>query len=88
LVAIHGLDGDSMNTWTHEKSKVLWLRDLLPQNFPNARIMTFGYKARFKNFTAHQELRAISLNLLAGLAALRKSEEVENLENIALLDSG
>lgn len=54
----------------------MWLRDLLPKALPNARIMTFGYNARFKNFTAHQDLRGISLNLLAGLSALRKSEEV------------
>lgn len=65
-----------MYTWTHEESEVLWLRDLLPEVFPKARIMTFGYNSRFKNFTARQSLRDISSNLLTGLSVLRRSEEV------------
>lgn len=38
VVAVHGLQGDR----THE-SDSLWLRDFLPTDIPNARIMTFGY---------------------------------------------
>jgi hypothetical protein len=44
-VAVHGLGGDSIKTWTHPKSNVFWLRDFLPQQIPDARIMTFGYNA-------------------------------------------
>jgi hypothetical protein len=45
---VHGLGGDSYNTWTDVESGKLWLRDFLPlsQGFGNARIMTFGYDAR------------------------------------------
>ncbi|KAH7082904.1 hypothetical protein BKA63DRAFT_501828 [Paraphoma chrysanthemicola] len=48
IIAVHGLGGDSHNTWTDNKSGKLWLRDLLPdsEGFGNARIMTFGYDAR------------------------------------------
>ncbi|KAH2697219.1 hypothetical protein KXW03_009190, partial [Aspergillus fumigatus] len=67
LVAIHGLNGDPVNTWTHTETEVMWLRDLLPAAIPDIRIMTFGYNARFKNFTAQQDLRSISLKLLAEL---------------------
>lgn len=35
---MHGLGGASARTWT--KDQVLWPRDLLPQDIPNARIMT------------------------------------------------
>lgn len=44
IVAIHGLGGDPFDTWTHT-NKTLWLRDFLPADIPNARIMTFGYDA-------------------------------------------
>jgi hypothetical protein len=54
----------------------MWLRDLLPQSLPNVRIMTYGYNAKFKNFTAHQELREISAKLLTELADRRKTAEV------------
>lgn len=56
IVALHGLNGSSIKTWTapcpksKSKSKdgrkeTHWLRDLLPHDFPKARIMTFGYDA-------------------------------------------
>ena len=32
--------------WTHPKTKKLWLRDLLPQKIPSARILLFAYNAR------------------------------------------
>ncbi|OAP53696.1 hypothetical protein AYL99_12136 [Fonsecaea erecta] len=45
IVAVHGLGGDTFATWTHPESKKFWLRDFLPQQIPDARIMTFGYNA-------------------------------------------
>lgn len=56
----------------------MWLRDLLPAAIPDIRIMTFGYNARFKNFTAQQDLRSISLKLLAELVDLRTTEDVSD----------
>lgn len=75
LVAIHGLNGDAIDTWTHKETKVMWLEDLLPEAIPNIRIMTFGYNARFKNFTAQQDLRSISCKLLTELVDLRRTHE-------------
>ena len=54
----------------------MWLRDLLPEVLPNVRIMTFGYNARFKNFTAQQDLRSIASKLLTELVDVRTTEEV------------
>ncbi|KAF8526934.1 hypothetical protein BU17DRAFT_82396 [Hysterangium stoloniferum] len=42
IVAIHGLDGDRERSWTAEND-TLWLRDFLPDDVPNARILTYGY---------------------------------------------
>lgn len=44
IVAIHGLDGHRDESWT-TKSGVMWLKDLLPAQFPTARIITYGYDA-------------------------------------------
>ncbi|KAF8242731.1 hypothetical protein K440DRAFT_664567 [Wilcoxina mikolae CBS 423.85] len=74
-IAIHGLNGHALETWTHQKSRVLWLRDLLPDALPNSRIMTYGYNAKFKNFTALQDLGLISKKLLSELADIRKDKE-------------
>ncbi|KAF8536785.1 hypothetical protein BDD12DRAFT_849502, partial [Trichophaea hybrida] len=48
IVAVHGLKGDAYKTWTvpateQRKKEVFWLRDLLPAEVPNARILTYGY---------------------------------------------
>ena len=76
VVAIHGFNGDPFKTWTHKETDVLWLRDLLPEELPNARIMTYGYNARFKNFTTHQDLRTIAAKLITELVDIRKPDEV------------
>lgn len=42
IVAIHGLNGHREKTWT-ANNNVLWLKDLLPEKIPNARIIVWGY---------------------------------------------
>ena len=44
-MAVHGLNGHRERTWTAENG-VLWLRDLLPPQVPNVRIITYGYDSR------------------------------------------
>ncbi len=43
IVAVHGLEEDLITAWLDLTSHVLWLRDLLPQCIPHARILTYGY---------------------------------------------
>lgn len=76
LVAIHGLAGDPFATWTHVNGQPMWLRDLLPQVLPNVRIMTYGYNASLRNFTANQNVRSIAANLLAELVDIRTGVKV------------
>ena len=44
IVAVHGLGGDWERTWTDDNGK-LWLRDFLPSQLPNARVMSYGYNS-------------------------------------------
>lgn len=43
IVAVHGLNGHRETTWG--ANDVNWLRDFLPADLPNARILTWGYDA-------------------------------------------
>ena len=43
IVAVHGLNGHREETWT--VNHVNWLRDFLPSDIPNARILSWGYDA-------------------------------------------
>jgi hypothetical protein len=44
IVALHGLNGHREKTWIAENG-VHWLRDLLPEDLPQARILCWGYDA-------------------------------------------
>jgi hypothetical protein len=56
-VFIHGLQGHPWQTWTHPKTitksnkeGVFWPRDLLCRDFPNIRILTYGYDSQVSRF--------------------------------------
>lgn len=54
-MAVHGLYGDSIGSWTHTSSAgatTMWLQELLPQKLPNAHVMTFQYDATVDDMSA------------------------------------
>ncbi|KAH7053204.1 hypothetical protein B0J12DRAFT_571100, partial [Macrophomina phaseolina] len=73
IVAIHGLGGDLRDTWTH-KNGTLWLRDLLPQSMPGARIYTYGYPSGIFLNRSVAKIRDFSAHFLASL----RSEMLDN----------
>ena len=54
VIAITGLGGHAFDSWRSRIAtkrpidRPMWLRDFLPQQFPNARIMTYGYGSGLK----------------------------------------
>jgi protein SERAC1 len=48
IVAVHGLNGHFLRTWPArgpDWAQIYWLRDFLPKQIPNARIMSYGYNS-------------------------------------------
>ena len=49
MIAITGLGGHAFDSWRSRIStecpldRPMWLRDFMPERFPHARIMTYGY---------------------------------------------
>ncbi|KIM82088.1 hypothetical protein PILCRDRAFT_484446 [Piloderma croceum F 1598] len=74
IVAVHGLDGEPNKTWTDPKTKAFWIKDFLPQDVPDARILNFGYNASaaFGNTTA--EVIDHAKDLLSSLLDKREEE--------------
>ncbi|KAG9190339.1 hypothetical protein G6011_08427 [Alternaria panax] len=76
IVAIYGLNGNSYLSWTHEKTSVLWLKDLLPSDLPRARIFTYGYPAELSFSKSVSDIVDFSRGLLAALhSGLTQSSE-------------
>lgn len=72
IVAVHGLGGDALKTWTDAKTKKLWLHDFLPADIEGTRVMSFRYNAdaAFGNTTAN--VSDCASDLLGSLAAHRQ----------------
>ncbi|KAH1719305.1 hypothetical protein KXX25_003147 [Aspergillus fumigatus] len=45
IVAVHGLNGDSITAWSGPETGTLWLKDLIPKHIPHARVLSFGYES-------------------------------------------
>jgi hypothetical protein len=78
-VAVHGLGGDAINTWTHPKSKAFWLKDFLPKQIPDARVMTFGYNAAAAFGQSTAEVIDHAKSLLTSMVDKREESEVHSL---------
>ena len=54
VIAITGFGGHAFDSWRSRIftqrpiDRPMWLRDFLPEKFPHARIMTYGYESGFK----------------------------------------
>ncbi|KAG5818438.1 hypothetical protein H9Q74_007409 [Fusarium xylarioides] len=75
ICAVHGQDGNAMDTWTAGNGK-MWLRDLLPEheNFKNSRIMTFGYDSDLTDKITVMGLNDWAATLLRSLDEVRTGE--------------
>lgn len=78
IVAVHGLYGNALQTWTSNKSKALWLRDaeMLPKAIPNARILAWGYNADVHAFLGHTSSDRIMQHAHTLVAQLQTDREV------------
>lgn len=66
-----GLDDHAENTWTERESRTHWLRDLLPECLPRARILAYQYNANVVFRTSVAGVEEQALNLLYCLHSMR-----------------
>lgn len=75
IVAVHGLNPTNTEnhaylTWT--AGGKLWLKDFLPEQLPNARVLLFGYNSNVAFETSTAGVREQAENLLNRLKAKRR----------------
>lgn len=53
IVAVHGLNGNAMMTWTARAENICWLNhpEFLPKYIRNARVLVWGYNANVSSIT-------------------------------------
>ena len=73
IVFVHGLRGSAYRTWS--KGDICWPRDLLKDDIPRARVITWGYDSDVANFFSYASKESIfghADTLLGDLARLRQ----------------
>lgn len=77
IIAVHGLDGRRRRSWT-AKNGAMWLRDFLPKEVKNARILTYGYNVhtRGRHALSDQKIHALGEELITSIAADRTARGV------------
>jgi hypothetical protein len=73
IVAVHGLDGHWERTWSDSNGKH-WLRDFLPEQFPSANIMAFGYNSKVFFSPSVTGIEDVALDLLNRLIGERDKQ--------------
>ncbi|KAL4783349.1 hypothetical protein BJX76DRAFT_330123 [Aspergillus varians] len=77
FILVHGLTGRPFESWADEKAGVYWPVHLLPKDFPEARVLSFGYDADVARFLApvgQCNLREHATSLLNDIAAFRHND--------------
>ena len=54
VVFVHGLTGNAYDTWLHEESGIHWPSDLLRQDIPDIRMLSFGFDADVVRFFGNE----------------------------------
>ena len=78
IVFIHGLTGGRESTWTAKGAAACWPEVFLPNDLPDARIITYGYDADVVNFWSMASQNTVGdhgQKFLTSLTNLRDSTE-------------
>ncbi|CAG9977751.1 unnamed protein product [Clonostachys byssicola] len=79
IVFIHGLSGDREKTWTGPNQNEPWPKTILPDRIPTARILVFGYDAKWlKDSSSRNRVQEHASNLLASLGRQRDEDNTSS----------
>lgn len=73
IIAVHGLGGHPWRSWINNSSQAMWVRDFLAVDFPEARIMSYGYKPEAAVQDSLVNLTTLASDLLDNVIQSRES---------------
>ncbi|KAI0840854.1 hypothetical protein F5Y06DRAFT_294126 [Hypoxylon sp. FL0890] len=73
IIAVHGLNGHYLKTWTDENTGVNWLKDIIPRVVPAARVMSFWYNSTLQFSKSTSDILDFAHQLLENIIAARKT---------------
>ncbi|KAM3067595.1 hypothetical protein ACMFMG_000090 [Clarireedia jacksonii] len=70
IIAVTGLAGNAFGSWASEPTH-MWLRDKLTEDFPNARIMTYGFDSHLKGSHSEAVISVFSSRFCSDVQEIR-----------------
>lgn len=71
IIAVTGLGGHAFGSFKQSGGSYMWLRDSLPTDVPNARVLIFGYDSALTDPNSFQNLRDLGITLQRDINNIR-----------------
>ena len=75
-VVVCGLGGHAFGSFKEKGASYMWLRDSLPKDFPNVRILLYGYESGLDGSESALNISGIAETFIGHLRGLRSQSEV------------
>ena len=77
-VAVCGLGGHAFGSFKKKGTSYMWLRDSLPNDMPNLRVLLFGYDSGLDGSDSNQNVSVIADSFVSHLSRLRPRSKVRS----------
>jgi hypothetical protein len=78
MIAVPGLGSHALGSWKSPNSDDVWLRDFLPKDVPNVRVLLYGYDTTLPGSLSKQSIEDLGGALLEQIIAYRASDGVRD----------
>lgn len=76
IIAVPGLGSHPLGSWKAPNGDDVWLRDFLPEDIPNVRILLYGYDTMMPGSLSKQSIEDLGGALLEQIIAFRERDKV------------
>ncbi|EPS29040.1 hypothetical protein PDE_03987 [Penicillium oxalicum 114-2] len=74
IIAVPGLGSHALGSWKSRNSDEVWLRDFLPKDLPNVRVLLYGYDTTLPGSLSKQSIEHLGGALLEQVKAFRAND--------------
>ncbi|VUC34820.1 unnamed protein product [Clonostachys rosea] len=75
IIAVHGLGSHAIGGFRSKDSSLIWLRDFLPEDIPNTRILVYGYDSAITDKDNKISITGLAKGFLESCKAFREATE-------------
>jgi len=80
VIAVPGLGCHALGSWKSPKSDDVWLRDFLPKDVPNIRVLLYGYDTTLADSRSKQSIEDLGAAFLEQIIAFRARDGVRDFQ--------